>query len=81
MSANDDLERARDLLCDQVFSARTLPEIAAAGEALHQWLREHPEEQGMRDGFEVLSHREDFAREREAERARAAEAAKTPAPV
>ena len=79
-TVDTDLDVARDMLSDQVFAAKTLPEIAAAQEALRQWLRDHPHEQGMRDGFEVLSHREDFAREREAQRQSAAEeTAKTPA--
>ena len=79
-TTNTDLELARDLLSDLVFAARTLPEIATAQEALRQWLRDHPNEQGMRDGFEVLSHREDFARDREAQRLLVAEdAAKSPA--
>jgi hypothetical protein len=53
-------------LLDQVFDARTLTEIKAAREALHGWMTAHPDEPGMADALEVLSHREDFANEGEA---------------
>jgi hypothetical protein len=56
------LDTARERLLDQVFAARTLPQIAAAKQALRDWLAEHPDEPGMADAFEVLSHQEDFAR-------------------
>src|SRR5205807_859434 len=46
---------ARSQLTQQVLGARTLPEIAAARQTLRDWLAAHPEEQGMRWGFEQLS--------------------------
>ena len=38
----------------QVLSARELPDVLAAMEALKQWMQEYPDDQGMRDGFEQL---------------------------
>jgi hypothetical protein len=58
-----DRDAERETLLDQIVEARTLTEIAAAKEALHAWLQKHPDEPGMADAFEVLSHREDFARQ------------------
>jgi hypothetical protein len=58
-----DTERER--LLDQVFAARTLAEVAAAQQALRDWLAAHPEETGMADAFELLFHQEEFAREQE----------------
>lgn len=60
------LDQAREQLLDQVFAAGTLAAVAHARVALRQWLYDHPEEQGMRDGFEALSHREDYLETREA---------------
>jgi uncharacterized protein with von Willebrand factor type A (vWA) domain len=57
-----DLDCARERLMDQVLDARSLEEIADAKQALRAWLVEHPDESGMADAFEVLSHREDYAR-------------------
>ncbi len=54
------LDQAREQLLDQVFAADTLEAVARARTSLRQWLYEHPDEQGMRDGFEALSHREDY---------------------
>ena len=70
---------ARNLLIRQILSARELPDVLAAMEALRQWMREHPDDQGMRDGFEQLSlmqdihewrvaNPEEWAAEQEAER-------------
>ena len=58
---DDTLKEYREQLSHSVFQARTLTEIEAAKQALHEWLQAHPDEPGMRDGFEVLSHAEDFA--------------------
>lgn len=52
---------ARECLITQVLGARTLPQVVAAEEALSQWLKEHPGETGLEDGFEQLSHMRDFA--------------------
>ena len=45
---------ARDRLNRRVLSARGLPDALAAKEALRQWMQDHPDDQGMRDGFEQL---------------------------
>lgn len=60
------LDQAREQLLDQVFAAHTLEAVAYARLSLRQWLHEHPEEQGMRDGFEALSHQEDYLEAQEA---------------
>ena len=56
---------AREHLLDQVFGTRTFAEIAVAREALRDWIIAHPDEPGMSDAFEVLSHREDLMNEQE----------------
>ena len=53
---------AREELLNQIMEARTLPQIEAAKQALRSWLQCHPDEPGMADGFEMLSHREDWAK-------------------
>lgn len=55
-------ETTREELLDQVFAARTLAKIVQAKQALQDWLAQHPDDPGMADAFEVLSHQEDFAR-------------------
>ena len=73
------LDEARERLIDQVLDAVTLSEVIAAQQSLRQWLEDHPDEPGMADGFELLSHREDFASDRGAESiAVAEEAVKAP---
>lgn len=62
-----ELNEERESVLDLVLGAITYEEIAAARKALHAWLRAHPEEEGMRHGFEQLSLMEDTAREQEAE--------------
>ncbi|MBV9849674.1 MAG: hypothetical protein JO250_08295 [Armatimonadetes bacterium] len=64
------LDDLRDRLSDQVLDATTLPEIHAAQQALRAWIKEHPEDEGMRDGFEQLSLMQDIAEQEEAEGAR-----------
>jgi len=54
LEIGDDVNEARERLSEQVLSANTLLEIEAAKDALRQWMQAHPEEQGMRDGFEQL---------------------------
>ena len=54
------LEADQKALSDMVFGARTIEEIEQAENALRAWLADHPERQGMDDGFEILSHRRDF---------------------
>ena len=48
------MNEAREQVLEQVLSANTLPEIAAAKQILRRWLEKHPEEVGMRAGFEQL---------------------------
>jgi hypothetical protein len=60
-NAPSSVDEARERLSNQIFSARTITEIMDAEIALRQWLYEHPDEPGMTDGFEVLSHMRDFA--------------------
>lgn len=57
---------ARKSLISQMFRARTLPEAVAATEALKQWRQEHPEDDGILDGGEILSHSRDYAEWKEA---------------
>lgn len=61
MMSNSELDARRERLLDQVFAARTLPQIDLAKQSLRTWLREHPDELGMADAFEALSHFEDYA--------------------
>ena len=50
-----EIDLARELVIGQCLSADTLPEIEAATEVLREWMTAHPEEQGMRAGFEQMS--------------------------
>lgn len=61
-----ELTCAREALTWQVLGARKLEDVLAAKQALREWIAAHPEDEGMRDGFEQLSHMEDIARERAA---------------
>lgn len=56
-----DLER--DRLTNQVLDATTLQEIGAARRLLQNWIKLHPDEEGMSDAFEQLSLLEDIALE------------------
>ena len=51
---------ARKRLITQIFSAHTLTEADIAIEALKQWRQEHPEDFGILDGGELLSHLKDY---------------------
>lgn len=55
----------REALLNQVFAARTLAEVAAAQQALRDWLDQHPGDAGLVDAFEILSHQEERERARE----------------
>ncbi|HLK60301.1 MAG TPA: hypothetical protein VKU00_27305 [Chthonomonadaceae bacterium] len=50
--ANDPKRR---LLIAQVLGATTLPEIEEATQALQQWVKDHPDDLGIVDGFEQLA--------------------------
>jgi len=67
MKFADNPERERIL--DQAPDARTLPEIATATRELQEWVRQKPEDIGIREAFEGLSLMQDIAEEQEAERA------------
>lgn len=66
---NSDIKEARERVLDLVLGAMTLEEIAAARQALQEWMKAHPEEEGMRHGFEQLSLMEDAAHDQKAEKA------------
>lgn len=62
-----DVNEARERVTKIVLSARTLPEIEAAKQVLREWMKAHPEEQGMRAGFEQLYTIQEIIEEEEAE--------------
>jgi hypothetical protein len=65
-----DLDRARQVLTEQVLDATTLAEVEAARQKLREWIEVHPEErEWMRDGFEQLAQIEESARFQAVERA------------
>lgn len=63
---NSHERQVREELMTQILRARTLSEVAQATQALTCWMQDYPEDQGMRDGFEHLSLRQDIAEEKEA---------------
>lgn len=64
----------RECIIEQAFSAFTPSEVEHATQELQQWTRTYPQDFGIVDAFEVLSHRQDAAEERE-QRATTREAA------
>lgn len=62
-----DVNEARERVTKIVLSARTLPEIEAAKQVLREWMKAHPEEQGMRAGFEQLYTMQEIIEDEEAE--------------
>ncbi len=54
----------RERIIEQALNAFTLPEIRQATQELQQWTRTYPQDFGIVDTFEVLSHKHDFAEER-----------------
>ena len=58
----------REHVLKQVLDARTLPEIDAAVQTLHAWVRRNPDDVGIVEAFEGLSLMRDIAEEQEAER-------------
>lgn len=65
---NTDIDQAREQVTKIVLSARTLSEIENAKQVLREWMKAHPEEQGMRAGFEQLYTIQEIIEEEEAER-------------
>lgn len=59
----DNAERER--IIEQALSASTSSETRQATQELQQWTRTYPQDFGIVDTFEVLSHKQDFADERE----------------
>jgi len=55
----------RERIIEQALSASTSTEIRQATQELQQWTRTYPQDFGIVDTFEVLSHKQDFAEERE----------------
>ena len=70
VKAESDVDEARERVSDQVLRANTLPEIEAAKQILREWMKAHPEEQGMRAGFEQLYTIQEIIEAEEAEPAR-----------
>jgi hypothetical protein len=60
------LDEARRQLTRQVLGAKTLAEIAVARQTLRDWIGAHPEEHGMRWGFEQLAQMQEIAEMEEA---------------
>jgi len=58
-----DIDTARELVTKKVLSARSLPDVREAQQVLRDWIKDHPEDEGMRDGFEQLSLMQDIAEE------------------
>jgi hypothetical protein len=59
MSVTSNAEREQQL--NQVLDATNLSEIAPARQSLRDWLQHHPEDVGMRDGFEQLAMMQEIA--------------------
>ena len=64
-----EIDLARELVINQCLSADTLPEIEAATGVLREWMKAHPEEQGMRAGFEQMSKIQEIIEDENARRA------------
>jgi len=56
-----DAAAARELVTEKVLRARSLPDVQEAQQTLRDWIKAHPEDEGMRDGFEQLSLLQDVA--------------------
>lgn len=63
-----ELNEARERVSEQVLRADTLFEIEAAKQVLREWMKTHPEEQGMRAGFEQLYTIQEIIENEEVER-------------
>jgi len=67
LKIDNDINEARERVSEQVLTANTLPEIEAAKQALREWMKAHPEEQGRRAGFEQLYTMQEIIEDEEAE--------------
>ncbi len=54
LKTGSSVDEARERVSEHVLRADTLPEIEAAKRVLREWMKAHPDEQGMRAGFEQL---------------------------
>jgi len=70
VNAESDVDIARKRVTEQVLDADSLPEIEAAKIALRGWMMAHPNEQGMRAGFEQLYTIQEIIENEQAEHAR-----------
>jgi len=53
----------RECIIEQALSASTSTEIRQATQELQHWTHAYPQDFGIVDMFEVLSHKQDFAEE------------------
>ena len=70
LETKSDVDEARERVSEQVLSADTLTEIEAAKQVLREWMKVHPEEQGMRAGFEQLYAIQEIIENEETEQGR-----------
>lgn len=68
MSLTPQFKQKRQQVINLILVARTGEEVRQATAALRAWMEAHPEDTGILDGGEMLSHAEDAANLREAER-------------
>jgi len=61
LEAEIEIETAREAVTKLVLRARVLPDVLKAQQVLRAWIKAHPEDEGMRDGFEQLSLMQDIA--------------------
>lgn len=54
---------SREHITKLVLSAHSLPDVLKAQQVLRAWIEKHPEDEGMRDGFEQLSLMQNIAEE------------------
>lgn len=62
----------REWLIGLILSAKSLAEIAGTRQKLTEWVQEHPDDEGIMDGFDHLAMSQLLAASREAEQKQAA---------
>ncbi len=70
VSAESDVDVARERVTEQALDADSLPEIEEAKIVLREWMKAHPNERGMRAGFEQLYTIQEIIENEQAEHAR-----------
>lgn len=70
LNANSDVDVAREGVTEQVLSADSSLETESAKIVLREWMKAHPNEQGMREGFEQLYTIQGIIEHEQAEHAR-----------